>query len=98
MTIVYMMLWNQHFYKFHYMKMTFILQFFIFVGTDEYIQIIFVGFEIDEYKVIFVGLGRAPTNIWAIQFDFDRPHIFIGGATSLTNIIYVYSSVTWLHR
>jgi hypothetical protein len=50
--------------------------FFKFIGTDEYIQIIFVGFKTDEYKVIFVGLGRAPMNIWNIRFDFDLPHIF----------------------
>jgi hypothetical protein len=31
--------------------------------TDEYIQIIFVRLKIDEYKVIFVGLGLTPTNI-----------------------------------
>jgi hypothetical protein len=36
---------------------------FIFVGTDEYIQIIIVGFKIDEYKVIFISLGRTPMNI-----------------------------------
>jgi hypothetical protein len=34
-----------------------------FVGTDEYIQIILVGFETDEYKGIFAGLGLAQMNI-----------------------------------
>jgi hypothetical protein len=28
---------------------------YIFVGTDEYIQIIFIGFETDEYNIIFVS-------------------------------------------
>jgi hypothetical protein len=28
---------------------------YIFVGINVYIQIIFVGFETNEYKVIFVG-------------------------------------------
>jgi hypothetical protein len=28
---------------------------FKFVGTDEYIQIIFIGFETDEYNFIFAG-------------------------------------------
>jgi hypothetical protein len=41
-----------------------------FNSTDEYIQIILVGPKTDEYKVIFVGLGQAPTNIWVIRFDF----------------------------
>jgi hypothetical protein len=36
---------------------------FIFIGTDEYIQIIFIGLDTDEYKVIFLGLGRTPMNI-----------------------------------
>jgi hypothetical protein len=59
---------------------------------------IFIGFETDEYKVIFVSLGWTLTNIWAVRFDFDWPHIFIGRSTSLMNIIHVYSSVMWLHR
>jgi hypothetical protein len=28
---------------------------FKFIDTDKYIQIIFVGFEIDEYNFIFIG-------------------------------------------
>jgi hypothetical protein len=36
---------------------------YIFIGTNEYIQIIFVGPETDENKAIFVGLGQAPMNI-----------------------------------
>jgi hypothetical protein len=35
----------------------------VFLYSDEYIQIIFVGFRTDEYKVIFVSLGPAPMNI-----------------------------------
>jgi hypothetical protein len=65
----------------YYRKTTFIHGVFIFVGTDKYIQIIFISPETDEYddpyirrcpaqtdeyKVILVGLGRAPTNIWAV--------------------------------
>jgi hypothetical protein len=42
---------------------------FKFVGTDEYIQIIFIGPETDEYKLIFVGFDQASMNIWAIQFE-----------------------------
>jgi hypothetical protein len=49
----------------------------------------------DEYKVMFVGLGGAPMNIWAIRFDFDRLHIFVGGTMSPMNIHDLYSSVTW---
>jgi hypothetical protein len=36
--------------------------------------------------------------IGGAQVDFDRPHIFIDTATSSTNIIHVYSLVTWPHR
>jgi hypothetical protein len=78
--------------------MSFIRRFFKFVGTDEYIQIIFIGPETDEYKVIFIGLDRTPTNIWAVRFDFDRSHIFIGRATSPTNIRGIYSTATRCHR
>jgi hypothetical protein len=73
-------------------------QFAQFVGIDEYIQIIFIGPETDEYKIIFVGLDQTPTNIWAIWVDLDQPHIFNGGATSPTNIRGLYSSVAWTHR
>jgi hypothetical protein len=52
--------------------------FFKFISTDEYIQITFIGLGTDECNVIFVGLGQEPTNIWAIRFDFDRLHIFVG--------------------
>jgi hypothetical protein len=38
----------------------------------------FIGFKIDKYKVIFVGLGQESMNIWGVRFDFDRPHIFVG--------------------
>jgi hypothetical protein len=46
----------------------------------------------------FVGFKWAPMNIGGARVDFDRPHIFVGAAMSLTNIIHVYSSVTWPHR
>jgi hypothetical protein len=46
----------------------------------------FVGSETDEFKVIFAGLGWEPTNIWTVWFEFDWPHIFVGGSMSLTNI------------
>jgi hypothetical protein len=65
---------------------------------SSYIQIIFVGPETDEYKLIFVGLGQPLMNIWDIRFDFDRTHIFISGATSPRNIRGLYSSVMWHHR
>jgi hypothetical protein len=48
----------------------------------------------DEYR-------RNPilkNNIGGTQVDIDWPHIFIGAATSPTNIIHVYSSVTWPHH
>jgi hypothetical protein len=54
------------------------IRFFKFVGTDEYIQITFVSFRTDQCNVIFVSLGQEPMNIWAIWFDFDQPHIFVG--------------------
>jgi hypothetical protein len=69
-----------------------------FIDIYEYIQIIFIGIKTDKYKVIFISLGRVPTNIWAVWFDFDRPHIFVGEATSQMNIIHVYTSVMWQHR
>jgi hypothetical protein len=59
------------------------VDFFKFIGIDKYIQIIFIGSETDECKVIFIGLGRAPMNIWSIWFDFDYP---------------IYSSVRPHHR
>jgi hypothetical protein len=31
-------------------------------------------------------------------FDFDPPHIFVGGAMSPMNIRGLYLLVTWLHR
>jgi hypothetical protein len=37
-----------------------------FISTDECIQIMFIGPETNEYKVIFIGLVRAPMNIWAV--------------------------------
>jgi hypothetical protein len=49
----------------------------------------------EKYKVIFVNLGQPPMNIWTVQFDFDRPHIFVGGVTSPTNIRGTYSSMMW---
>ncbi len=49
-----------------------------FIGTDEYIQIIFIGFETDEYNFIFIGSIRQMTNVWVIRFNLDRPHIFVG--------------------
>jgi hypothetical protein len=69
-----------------------------FIGTDEYIQIIFIGSETNEYKGLFVGLGHETTNMWAVRFDFDRPHIFVGSTTSPTNIRSIYLSVMWCHR
>jgi hypothetical protein len=48
------------------MKTSFIRQFFKFVDTDEYIQIIFVDPKTDEYKVIFVSLVQALMNICAV--------------------------------
>jgi hypothetical protein len=75
------------------MKTSFIRQFFKFVDTDEYIQIIFVDPKTDKYKVIFVSLVQALMNICAVQFDFNRPHIVVDGATSLINICGLYSSV-----
>jgi hypothetical protein len=70
-----------------------LVHYFKFIGTNEYIQIIFVGPETDEYKLIFVGLGEALTNIQAIRFDFDKNHIFVGDATSPMNIRILYSLV-----
>jgi hypothetical protein len=55
-----------------------LVNFFIFVGTNEYIQITFISFGTDEYKVIFIGLGLTLMNIWVIHFDFGRPNIFVG--------------------
>jgi hypothetical protein len=63
---------------------------FIFGSTDEYNLIIFIGLTIDEYKVIFIDLDQAPMNIWVVQFNFDRPHIFVDEATSPTNIRGLY--------
>jgi hypothetical protein len=51
--------------------------------------IIFVGPKTDEYKVSFVNLGWASMNIWAVQFDFDQPHIFIGLTMSPTNVPHI---------
>jgi hypothetical protein len=42
---------------------------FKFVGTDEYIQIIFAAPKPDEYKLIFIGFDWEPMNIWG-----RRPH------------------------
>jgi hypothetical protein len=78
---------------------------FIFVGTNKYIQIIFIGFETDEYNFIFVGWVREPTNIWVIRFDLNRPHIFLDDMAYIYQLIdeyigarlplraYLYSSV-----
>jgi hypothetical protein len=75
--------------------MSFIRHFFKFVGTGEYIEIIFIGFRTDEYKVIFIGLGWAPMNIWVVWFNFNPPHIFVGLVMSSMNIHGLYSSLTW---
>jgi hypothetical protein len=42
-----------------------------FIGTNEYIQIIFIGPKTDEYKVISVGIVQALMNMWAVRFDFN---------------------------
>jgi hypothetical protein len=68
--------------------------YFNFIGIDECIQIIFIGPETNEYKLIFIGLGQTPTNIWVVQFEFYWTHIFISGAMSPMNIRVLYSSVT----
>jgi hypothetical protein len=68
---------------------------FKFVGIDEYILIIFIGPKIDEYKLILANFYRAPMNIRAVGFGFDRTTIFVSEATSPMNIGHVYSSVTW---
>jgi hypothetical protein len=46
----------------HYRKTSFIHRVFKFVGTDKYIQIIFVSPETDEYKLIFIGFDQEETN------------------------------------
>jgi hypothetical protein len=48
-------------------KQHFLLSFFIFIGTDKYIQIIYIR-----------RFSLTPTNIWIVWFNLDRPHIFIG--------------------
>jgi hypothetical protein len=37
---------------------------FKFIGIDEYIQIIFIGPETDEYKLIFISVDQELMNIW----------------------------------
>jgi hypothetical protein len=71
---------------------------FKFVGIDEYILIIFIGPKIDEYKLILANFYRAPMNIRAVGFGFDRTTIFVSEATSPMNIRVLYSLVTWPHR
>jgi predicted secreted protein len=51
--------------------------YFKFIGTDKYIQIIFVGPKTDEYKLILIGDTTSPTNICGL---------FIGDIASPTNI------------
>jgi hypothetical protein len=41
--------------SFHYRKRHSFIGVFNFVDTDEYIQIIFIGFEIDKYNFIVIG-------------------------------------------
>jgi hypothetical protein len=50
---------------------------FKFVGTDEYIQIIFTGFETDASTFIFVGWVWEPTNVLLIRVDCCHPHMFV---------------------
>jgi hypothetical protein len=78
---------------------------YIFTGTDEYVKIIFTGFETDEYKIMFISLGLARTNIWDIRFDFDRPHIYIYSSfrprhrrISVTWPTYIHQLGTHPHR
>jgi hypothetical protein len=61
-----------------------------FVGTDEYKKIIFISFGTDECNVIFIGLGQEPMNIWAVRFDFDRLHIFVGDMTYIHRLTNEY--------
>jgi hypothetical protein len=82
----------------HYRKHHSFVGIFKFVGTDEYIQIIFVGPKTDKYKLMFVGFDRETMNIWVVRFDFDRTHVFVGEATSPTNIHVLYLLVIWPHR
>jgi hypothetical protein len=44
---------------------------YIFIGTNEYIKIIFAGHETNEHKVVFISFVQAPTNIWVVRFGFD---------------------------
>jgi hypothetical protein len=75
----------------YYRKTSFIHQFFYkFVGTDEYIQIIFISFGTGEYNVIFISLGQELMNIWDAWFDFDRPHIFISDMTYIHRLTNKY--------
>jgi hypothetical protein len=76
---------------------------FIFVGTNKYIQIIFIGFETDEYNFIFVGWVWEPTNIWVILFDLNQPHIFIDDMAYIHQLIDVsaqgcHYGLTYIHQ
>jgi hypothetical protein len=42
---------------------------FKFIGIDEYIQIIFIGPETDEYKLIFISVDQELMNIWGRKLD-----------------------------
>jgi hypothetical protein len=59
---------------------------------------IFIGTLNQRLYIKFVGLGLASTNIRGARVDLDRPHIFVGAATSPMNVIHIYSSETWPHR
>jgi hypothetical protein len=74
----------------HYRKTVSTHQFFIFIGTDKYIQITFIGFRTNEYRVVFISLGPALTNIWVVCFDFDRPHIFFSDMTYIRRLTDEY--------
>jgi hypothetical protein len=49
-----------------------------FVGTDEYIQTIFIGFKTDEDNRIFVGTNQESMNIGCVQVDHCGPLICVG--------------------
>jgi hypothetical protein len=78
--------WQWMLYHLHYLFTTWNMC--SFIGVN-----IFVG--IDEYNSNYINWYPKPTDIWVIWFDFNQPHIFIGGATSPTNIHGLYSSMAW---
>jgi hypothetical protein len=69
-----------------------------FVGTEEYNSNDIRWYAKPTNIVYIRWFGPGTNEYRGVWFYFDPTHIFVGEATSPTNICGLYLLVTWLHR